>query len=217
MCRPLPTTEGTEAALRQRVRRQGSAPISAPETGILHRTVCVLLVINHVFLGSWMVDICQEGCSLRSARGDTRHTWDGAHTQETKWLGPGRWLRCTAHLGQCAHHAPSCLSCLDLGRAQNTHPPECVLLWSTREPEPEQLRPGKYMKHRACFGQCPCRAPWNLSSVDWGSTRHLELGQTQCGPYHTRQWYLFVVFLPPHNTAEQGSLNKWPPSPLVSG
>ena len=122
-------------------------------------------------------------------REDIRNTREGAFVAhpETEQLGPGRWLRCTAHLGQCARHAPSCLSCLDLGRAQNTHPTECVLLWSTREPEPEQLRPGKYMKHRACFGQCPCRAPWSLSSVDRESTRHLELGQTQCGPYHPRQ------------------------------
>ena len=27
------------------------------------------------------------------------------------------------------------------------------------------------------------------------------------------QGYLFAVFLPPHNTAEQMSLNKWPPLP----
>jgi len=42
--------------------------------------------------------------------------------------------------------------------------------------------------------------------------------QTQCGPLtvstpHTRQWYLFAVFLPPNNTTEQVSLNQWPPSP----
>ena len=37
------------------------------ETGILHQTVSRLPVANHVFLGYWMVDIFQEGCSLRSA------------------------------------------------------------------------------------------------------------------------------------------------------
>ena len=30
----------------------------------------------------------------------------------------------------------------------------------------EQLRPGKYTKPRASFGQFPCRATWSLSSVD---------------------------------------------------
>ena len=46
---------------------------------------------------------------------------------------------------------------------------------------------------------------------------HRELEQSQCGPHtastpHTRQWYLFAMFLPPHSTIEQVSLNKWPPS-----
>ena len=138
----------------------------------------------------------------------------------TRQPGLGRWLRHMAHLGQCTHQAPGHLSCLDLGRAQNAHPTDSVPLWSTQEPE--WLRPGKCPKRKSHFGQYPCRALWSLSSVDPGSTCRLELGQTQCGPYtvstpHTHQWYLFVVFLPPHNTTEQGSLNKWPPSPLVSG
>ena len=36
-----------------------------PRDGILHQTVSRLPVANQVFLGSWMVDICQEGCSQR--------------------------------------------------------------------------------------------------------------------------------------------------------
>ena len=32
-----------------------------PQTGILYQTVSRLLVANRVFLGSWVVDICQEG------------------------------------------------------------------------------------------------------------------------------------------------------------
>ena len=84
--------------------------------------------------------------------------------------------------------------------------------------EPEQLRAGKGTKCRAHLGQCPCRAPWSLSRVDPGSTRHLGLWQTQCGPPpastpHTRQWHLFAVSLPPHNTTKQVSLNKWPHLP----
>jgi len=139
-------------------------------------------------------------------------------TRETERLGSGRWLRCTAHLGQCTHQASGCLSCLDLGRAQNACPTESVPLWSTREPEPEHLRPGKCTKHRAHFGQYPCRAARNLSSVDQESTHRLELEQTQYGPYtvstpHTCQWYLFALSLPPHNTTEQVSLNKLPSLP----
>ena len=46
--------------------------------------------------------------------------------QETKRPGLGRWLRHTAHLGQCAGQAPGRLSCSDLGRAQNACPTESV-------------------------------------------------------------------------------------------
>ena len=64
-----------------------------PRDGILHQTVNRFLVINHVLLGSWMVDICQEDCSLRSA--------------------PRR--RHTAHLRQCPCSAPRKLSGQDRG------------------------------------------------------------------------------------------------------
>ena len=92
-------------------------------------------------------------------------------------------------------------------RAQNTGPTESAPLWSTREPEPEWLRPGKCTHPRARCRQFPCRATWSLSSVDRESTRR-ERGQTQCGPDtasppHTRQWCLLAAFLP---TAQ---LNKW--------
>ena len=138
-------------------------------------------------------------------------------TQETEQPELGRWLRCTVHLGRCTHQEPDRLNYSDLGRAQNARPTESVPLQSTREPESEQLRPGTCMIRRVHFGQCPCRASWSLSSTDLESTRCHELGQTQCGPYtvstpHKCQWYLFAVFLPPHNTTEQVSLNKWPSS-----
>ena len=79
-------------------------------------------------------------------------------------------------------------NCLDLGISQNLG----LVLDNTLQSdlEPEQCRPGKHM---GC-----------------------ERGQTHCSPYtecttHTHQWYLFVVFLPLHSTAEQLSLSKWPP------
>ena len=39
----------------------------SPRDGILHQIVSRLPVANQVFLKSWMVDICQDGCSHRSA------------------------------------------------------------------------------------------------------------------------------------------------------
>ena len=86
-----------------------------------------------------------------------------------------------------------------------------------QEPESERLKPGKCTKPKVRFRQFPYRATWSLSCVDWEST-HPERGHTQCGPDtasapHTRQWYLFAVFLPPHSMTEHVSLNKWPPLP----
>ena len=64
-----------------------------PREGIFHQTVSRLPAANHVFLRSWMVDICQEGCSLRSAL-QRRHGIPemvlSQHTQETKQPGQGR-------------------------------------------------------------------------------------------------------------------------------
>ena len=98
-----------------------------------------------------------------------------------------------------------------------THSPsEFVSLRGTWEPE--QFSPGNCMKCSAHVGLCPCRPPWSLSSVDPGSTCHLGLWQTQCGPStvsnpHTYEQYLFAVSLPPYKTTEQVSLSKWPPLP----
>jgi len=132
--------------------------------------------------------------------------------------GNGKVIRCTTHLKQWAHQAPCRLSCSDLRTAQNAGQTESGPLWNTREPEPEKLRPGKCMQPRACLGEFPWRVTSSLSSVDQESTHHRELGQIQCGPDtastpHTCQWYLFAVFLPPHNTTEQVSLSKWPTLP----
>ena len=168
--RPHQRQRGRRATAR--TRSQGAAAILAPETGILHQTVSRLPIVNQVFLGSWTVDIYQEGHSPRSTpqRRHTAHlrlvlSW---HIQETEWLGPGKWWRCTVHLGECTHKVPGHLSYSDLGSVQNARPTESVPLQSTWEPE--WLSPGKCMKCRAPLRQCPCRASCSLSSVDLGST-----------------------------------------------
>ena len=76
--------------------------------------------------------------------------------------------------GECAHQAPGCLGCSDLGRAQNAGPTESVPLWSSQEPELEWLRPGKCTQPRAHFAQFPCRPTWSLSSGDRESTHAMS-------------------------------------------
>ena len=73
-----------------------------PRDGVLHQTASRLPVANQVFLGSWAVDICQEGRSWRSA--------------------PQR--RHTAHLRRHSCCAPGILSSWDLGGDKMHRPPE---------------------------------------------------------------------------------------------
>ena len=122
----------------------------------------------------------------------SRHTWETV-------AGTGEVIKMHGSLGQCACQSPGHPSCLDLGRAQNMCPTESVPLRSSWEPEP--LRPGKCRKRRPAWDSAPAEHLGAWSRVDLGSTHHLELGQTQCGPYtastpHTSQWY-FVCSVPP--------------------
>ena len=79
---------------------------------------------------------------------------------------------------ECSHQVPGHLNCSDLGNAQNTGPTESVPLWSTQKPEPEWLRSGNCMQHRACLKQFPNRETWSLSSVDLESTHATSGGKS---------------------------------------
>ena len=111
----------------------------SPRDGILYQTASRIPVANQVFLGSWTVDIHQEGCSQRSAP-QRRHTahlrWHSHWTPRNQVSGSGEVIRCTAHLGRV--HPPNTWwhELLGPGRAQNAGPTESVPLWSTREPKP---------------------------------------------------------------------------------
>ena len=163
-----------------------------------------------------MADIHQEGHSQRLAS-QKRHM---AHLRRrtcctlrklSSWNRGGDKTHSSAGK-ECAHQAACCLSCSDLGRTQNAVPTESVPLWSTQEPEPEQVRPGKCTKPRAYLRKFPCRETWSLSSVDWESTHAVSGGKPsvvhilQAPP--TQAIVVFAVFLPPHSTIEQVSLNK---------
>ena len=60
-------------------------------------------------------------------------------------------------------------------------------------------------------GPAPWKTTWSLSSVDW-KAHTLWMEANTVWPRHC-EWYLFAVFLPPHSTTEQVSLNKRPPVP----
>ena len=53
---------GRESGRQQPEQERGNI---APRDGIPYQTVSRLPVVNQVLLGSWMADICWEGCSQR--------------------------------------------------------------------------------------------------------------------------------------------------------
>jgi len=62
---PIPSPEAERQA--GDIQSQKARGNLGPRESILHQTVTRLPVANQVFLGSWRVDICQEGHSQRSA------------------------------------------------------------------------------------------------------------------------------------------------------
>ena len=134
-----------------------------PRDAILYQTASRLPVANQVFLGSWMVDICQGGRSQRSAP-QRRHMahlrWCSRCTPRTLsgWdRGGDKTHRPT--WGVCAHQALGRRSCSDLGRAQKAGPTKSVPLWRTRECEPEWFRPGKCTQPRPTLDSSPPEQP----------------------------------------------------------
>ena len=124
---PLPEA-GMQAGTSQSWKERGKL---GPRDSIPYQTVSRLSVTNQVFLGSWTVDIHQEGCSQRSAP-QKRHT---AHLRRCcAPRKPSGWDRrgdkTHRTWGVCARQTPGLLSCSDLERAQNTGPTESVPLWS---------------------------------------------------------------------------------------
>ena len=120
-------------------------------------------IADQDFFGFWTVDILQEHCSQRSApqKRNTAHLRTRASCTPGKpsgWDAGGDKTEPPAG-GDCARQAPGHLSCSDLVRAQNAGPTKSAPLWSTGEPEPEQLRPGKCMPPRAGLRQFQAEQP----------------------------------------------------------
>ena len=159
LAHPL-SEHGRQAGDSQSQKARGNLGL---RDGILYQTVSRLSVANQVFLGSWMVDICQEGHSQRSAlqRRHTAHLRQYSHCIPRKpSAGTREVIRRTApYWGECAHQAPGHLSCSDLGRAKNTALTKSAPLWSTQEPEPEWLRPGKFMEPRGILDSFRAEQP----------------------------------------------------------
>ena len=143
---PSPT-RGREAGGQQPEPVRGNL---GPRDSILHQTVSRPPVAKQVFLGSWTVDICQEGCSQRSA-------------PQRRHMACLRW---------CSHCTPRKLSIWDRGGYKihrllgESALAKHLVAWAalTREGH----------KTQAQLSLCLCGVPknLNLSSLDLGSTHN---------------------------------------------
>ena len=107
----------------------------------------------------------------------------------------------------------SCLGCLracKLGQTSlNWDNSQSNQLWVDSSQYSQQLG-SKYLMLRGDLDViAPLQSNLETEQCRLGKHTHHEWGQTQCGrdtasTPHTRQWYLFAVFLPP-----QGRMNRW--------
>ena len=127
--------------------------------------------------------------------GQSASAWEGALDvhPENQVAGTGEAISCSDRTCQTPHH----LSCLDLGRAQNTGPTESVPLRTTRVPEPERLRPGRRMQPRAGLRWFLAEQPraWAVQAkrahAPWAGAGPVWLRYCECMPV------LFVHSVPP--------------------
>ena len=171
-------------------------------------------VANQNFLGFRTVDITRNQLPRR----DTWHTWEGAPIvhPENQGARTGEAIRHTPHLGvtALAKHLVTWAARNWEGHKMQAQPSLCLCgvpenlnlsgldLGSARKPGP-----ASDSSHQRNLEPENCR-PWKNTCLEWGQT---QWGWNTGSTPHTRQWYLFAVFLPPHSTTEQVSLEKWPP------
>ena len=158
MDRPLPSPEAerqVEDSQSQRARGK-----LRPRDDILYQTVNRFRVANQVFLGSWMVDTRQEGCSQRSApqRGHTaclRRCSRSAPRKPKGWNPRGE----KTHRPAGRVCSPSTWSLELLGPGKGTkHRPNRLCLCGVTE-NLNLLRPGKCMQPWPALDSFPLEQP----------------------------------------------------------
>ena len=109
----------------------------------------------------WLTSVRRVTAWDQLTRGDTWHTWYSALAAHPGNLVARTWKGIKTHGPPGTVCSPSTWlpELLRTGKGKKHMPNKSVPLQSTREPEPEQLRPGKYMKHRVHFGQCLAEHP----------------------------------------------------------
>ena len=175
--RVLPPRRPRDRPATARARRQGAAAALAPEiTSSTKLWRGSQLLTMSSWDSGWLTSARSVTAWDQLPRGDTQHILDYAIVSHQGNRAAGTEEVRKTHSAPGAVHLPSTQSpeMLWTWEGNRKHRPSgFVSLWSTWEPE--WLSPRNFTKHRAHLGQCPCRAPWSLSSVDLGSTCHLGL------------------------------------------
>ena len=167
-----------------------------PRDGIPYQTASRLPAANQVFLGSWTADILQEGRSQRSAP-QRRHT---VHLRRCSRCAPRKPR--LGRGGGKTHRPPgeSALAKHPVAGAARTwegHKTQAqpsVPLWTTREPGPEQPRPGKCTQPRALLRQV-LQSNLEPEQRRPGKRTRREWRQTQRGPDTARAPHAPVTFV----------------------
>ena len=97
---------------------------------------------------------------------------------EAKWPGPGRWLRCRVHVGQCACQAPGHLSCSALERAQKA----CLAQRDWSRTMGQGLWVQIWVWHKPSWRRSPLTPPYNHQNLQ-GLGKYSWRAQTELFEY----------------------------------
>ena len=177
MDQPIPCWKQRGRQAIARARRQGA--ILAPEmVSSTKLWAGSQLLTKSSWDPSWLTSSRRVTARNLLPRGVMQHIWDGALTVllGNHAAGIREVIKMHSPPGTaCLPHG--CLSCSDLGRAQNARPTNLCLYWVPENLNLGRLDLGGAQNTGPTLDNSPCRATWSLSSVDWESTHCMSWGK----------------------------------------
>ena len=163
----------------------------------------------------WLTSARRATVRDQLPRGDTQHTWDDAPTAypRNQVAGTGEVIRRTPHLGRVCSPSTWLPELIAPGKGKTQAQPSLCLCGVPKNLNLSGLDLGSAHNPGPALDSPPAEQPeaWAVQTgkahTSWVGAKPVWSRHTVSTP-HTHQWYLFAVFLPPHNTTEQVSLNK---------
>ena len=204
-----------------RAWRQWVAAISTPDTmsstklwAGSHLLICLPGILN----GWQLPGLSQPEISIPDETHSTPGTVLSWCTWEPEWWGPGIWVRCTAHMGECACQTlvPWAVRTREGHRMHSQPRP---VPWQSSQ-EPERLRSGKCMKCSAAWDRAVAEHPGDQAVYTRDMYATLDCGKPSVVrplsvlPIHASGICLHAPRYPQHSWTSESILNKWPHLPL---